>query len=299
MPIELSEVNLDLTIPDSADQPYVRPECSLPGMGRRSSTSTSRYEAVERAIMAMRRRWDEPLTLQVMADIALLSRFHFNRVFRIVTGVPPRKFLSALRIEAAKRLLVTTQFTVSDVCFGVGYNSLGSFSRDFTRFVGLSPRNLRRLAEGATALSLQGLPAHDPHQCHDTPPGTGFAGRVFAPDEFVGHIFMGLFTTAIPQGRPVSCTLLDSPGSYRIANVPNGTYHLFAAAFPQSEDPLVYLLPDWTNVYVGASHDQLHVSEGTVNGDADLALRKLRLTDPPILVALPLLMAEHSSAHSM
>jgi hypothetical protein len=70
---------------------------------------------------------------------------------------------------------------------------------------------------------------------------------------------------------------------------------VFAAAFPRSEEPLAYLLPDQSKMYVGASHDRLYANENTVSGDADVTLRPLQLTDPPILVALPLLMAEHLS----
>src|SRR5215211_6232039 len=97
MPIELSETTL--SGPDG--QLSSRPECSLSGVGRRPTTITLRYEAVEKVILTMRSRCNEPMSLQAMADIALLSPYHFSRVFRLITGISPCRFLAALRMEPA------------------------------------------------------------------------------------------------------------------------------------------------------------------------------------------------------
>src|SRR5215212_9439130 len=269
MPLELSEVTTNSILPDLAHCPSLGPELSPSGAGSRSTTVASRYRAVERVILAMRERLDKPLSLQDMARIALLSPYHFNRVFRDITGIPPCKFLAVLRMEAAKRLLVTTSLTVSEVCFGIGYNSLGSFSRDFTRLVGLSPLRLRRLTQDTSVPWLERVRDHYADPYHDAATGSALYGQIFTPDNFAGLIFVGLFTTPIPQDRPVCCTLLSTPGPYRIAHVPNGTYYEFAAAFPWSEEPLGYMLPDQTKMYVGASHDRLHIDADKVSGDAD------------------------------
>ena len=84
--------------------------------------------------------------LDEMARIAYLSPFYFNRIFRQLTGVPPRRFHTALRIDAAKRLLLTTDLSVTEMCLEVGYQSLGTFTTHFHELVGVSPRALRRLA---------------------------------------------------------------------------------------------------------------------------------------------------------
>jgi AraC family transcriptional regulator len=300
MPIELSEANIDLTLTDLDNRLTSQPESSLFDVGSRFTTIASRYEAVERVISVMRERWYEPLSLRDMAKIALLSPYHFNRVFRLVTGVTPCRFLSALRMEAAKRLLVTTQFTVSDICFGVGFNSLGSFTRDFRNLVGLPPSSFRRLSHYNTVCCPESLRDLDADPCRDIAAGDVLPGQIYAPDDFTGVVFVGIFTAPIPQGRPVACTLLSAPGAYRIAHVPDGEYYLFAAAFPKSEEPLAYLLPDQTSLYVGAGHDRLHVVDGDMVGDAtDVKLRPLRSTDPPILIALPVLMAKHPSVHEV
>src|ERR1700760_4201675 len=105
--------------------------------GCRKYTIASRGRPAERVILSMRECLDEPISLSDMADIACLSPYHFNRVFHQVTGLPPTKFLYALRLSTAKRLLLTTSLSVTDVCFEVGYNSLGTFTTRFTQLVGL------------------------------------------------------------------------------------------------------------------------------------------------------------------
>src|SRR5436190_1112635 len=103
-------------------------------------------QAVERAIQAMHTHLHEVLTLEDLASVACLSPSHFHRIFRRLIGIPPGEFLSALRLQAARRLLVTTRLSVTEICFAVGYTSTGSFTTHFTHLVGLSPRLLRQRA---------------------------------------------------------------------------------------------------------------------------------------------------------
>lgn len=110
----------------------------------RQITIHSHYEAVDRVIKVMREGLSEPLTLQDMADAAMFSPYYLNRVFRRVTGLPPRRFLAAMRLASAKRLLLTTPLTSTDICFRIGYNSYGTFITRFTERVGLAPQRLRQ-----------------------------------------------------------------------------------------------------------------------------------------------------------
>jgi AraC-like DNA-binding protein len=111
----------------------------------RQITIHSHYEAVDRVIKVMREGLSEPLTLQDMADAAMFSPYYLNRVFRRVTGLPPRRFLAAMRLASAKRLLLTTPLTSTDICFRIGYNSYGTFITRFTERVGLAPQRLRSI----------------------------------------------------------------------------------------------------------------------------------------------------------
>ena len=121
----------------------------------RASTVASRRHAVEKVIGVMHEQLGQALSLEDMAAIANSSPFHFNRVFRQVVGIPPAQFLYALRLQKAKHLLLTTTLNVTDVCYEVGYNSLGSFTTRFTDLVGVSPTHLRRLADDDMLYALQ------------------------------------------------------------------------------------------------------------------------------------------------
>src|SRR6476619_357808 len=106
----------------------------------REDTLASHRRAVERVITAARERLCEPISLQDMSRVAYLSAFHFNRVFHQITGLPPNKFISAMRLAEAKRLLLNTTLSSTDICFEVGYTSISTFTRYFTQRVGLRPR---------------------------------------------------------------------------------------------------------------------------------------------------------------
>ena len=131
-----------------------------PNSACREDTVAAHRRAVERVITAARERLCEPISLHDMSRIAYLSTFHFNRVFHQITGLPPAKFISAMRLDEAKRLLLNTNLSITDICFEVGYNSLSTFTRRFTQRVGLGPREFRYLAERITPASVESLCAH-------------------------------------------------------------------------------------------------------------------------------------------
>ncbi|HEU4324155.1 MAG TPA: AraC family transcriptional regulator [Roseiflexaceae bacterium] len=265
------------------------PAASAPPHGGPTGPS---YQAVEQVIRAIHEHLEEPLTLLDLADIAGLSPFHFNRLFRRITGVPPCHFLAALRMEAAKRLLLTTGLNVTEICLTVGYQSLGSFTTHFTRFVGISPSRFRALA----LQYLHGTPSWLSAYVSATPPAEqecGMAGQVQVSEDFSGFVAVGLFGAAIPQERPSACCLLAQPGSYQLPCLPDGEHYVFAVAFAWMQDPLCYLLPGGPAVRV-SNQRVVGATGGRVDGPVDLTLRPMRLTDPPILIALPLLLMERA-----
>ncbi len=214
-----------------------------------SETAVVHRPAIERVISEMRNVTDGPLSLEEMSEVAYLSPYHFARTFRKITGVAPGEFMTSLRVERAKRLLLKTDLNVGEVCFEVGYNSLGTFTTRFTRLVGLSPSRLRHLPEEAapvldllTSDSSFSPPSSDSYSVTDT--HGGVSGRIVASDTREVLIFVGLFPGAIPQRRPVAGTILTSPGAYRLPPVPDGCYQLMAAALPRHVGPLAFLLPD-------------------------------------------------------
>ena len=265
----------------------------LNGTAVRASTADSYRRAIERVVLFMHERLDETLSLQDLADVAFMSPFHFNRVFRQITGIPPSQFLYALRLETAKRLLLTSHFSVTDVCFEVGYNSLGTFTTRFTQLVGLPPSLLRRLAEDSVMDYLEVFNDAGVEKDFGAAGGRQLSGSVSINCGFEGMIFIGLFKTPIPQNRPVGCAVLSGPGVYRIEHVSSGKYYLFAAGFDRPKDSLTFLLPGAKSLYVGASHTPLLVYGNRVIGQTDIDMRLAQLTDPPILTALPLMLKEY------
>jgi AraC-like DNA-binding protein len=235
----------------------------------------------------MRQRLGEPMSHTSLARIALLSPFHFNRVFRQVTGIPPLQFLYALRIEAAKRLLVTTRRCITEICFDVGYNSLGTFTSRFTQLVGCSPRELRRLAAFPERfrLDLPCWPAGAPAR----QAGGAVHGQLTVHHSFDGRFFVALFPAPVPQGRPTGCAVLETGGPYHISSVPAGVYYACAVGVTHPFDPLHVLLGE--TALRGRSGPFVVRNGGTREG-ANIALRPVQLTDPPLLVSLPLLAAE-------
>jgi AraC-like DNA-binding protein len=86
----------------------------------------------------------EPVTLAAAASEACLSPFHYQRLFTRVFGESPHEFLTRVRVERARQLLVHDNEAVTEICFDVGYQSLGSFSTLFRQQVGLAPSEFRR-----------------------------------------------------------------------------------------------------------------------------------------------------------
>jgi AraC family transcriptional regulator len=101
---------------------------------------------IGRVIQTMLQRLDVTMSNGEMADIACLSPCHFNRVFHQLTGIPPIRFHYALRLQRAKHLLISTDLSITNICFEIGYNSLGSFVSRFNELVGLPPSSYRRFA---------------------------------------------------------------------------------------------------------------------------------------------------------
>jgi AraC-like DNA-binding protein len=96
-----------------------------------------------RARDAMDRAYAEPLDVRTVAAIAHVSEAHFSRSFRAVFGETPHRYLQRRRVERSMFLLRETDRSVTDICFDVGFTSLGTFSRTFREIVGESPSGYR------------------------------------------------------------------------------------------------------------------------------------------------------------
>src|ERR1700729_3492768 len=99
-------------------------------------------------------RYADPLGVDDMAAAAGLSRAHFSREFRRAFGVSPHVYLLTRRLERAAALLRNTDRSVTDICFAVGLQSLGSFTSSFTRTYGVPPTAYRNAYPPAAHLAV-------------------------------------------------------------------------------------------------------------------------------------------------
>ncbi|MEA2443348.1 MAG: hypothetical protein QOJ12_640 [Thermoleophilales bacterium] len=97
-----------------------------------------------RARDAMDRSYARPLDVPTLARIAHSSEAHFIRTFRATFGETPHRYLQRRRVERSMFLLRETDRSVTEICFDVGFISLGTFSRTFSEIVGEPPSAYRK-----------------------------------------------------------------------------------------------------------------------------------------------------------
>ncbi|MBC6447927.1 helix-turn-helix transcriptional regulator [Actinokineospora xionganensis] len=233
---------------------------------------------IRKAIAAIRARYAEPIALTELASEVFISPFHFSRVFSKETGVTPGRYLTAVRLFEAKRLLLTTSMTVSDIVCGVGYSSVGTFTSRFTKAVGLTPTQYRSPEVAKLLLAVApgffALPSLE-----DVGPQVGLvsgpdsvSGRITLPEGMRGNVLVGLFADAIPQSGPVAFRYVAASGasSFTISGVPEGSWHVVALARSATGE-----------ILIGAPREVVG------SGDyVDVRMRELDPTDPPIAVTL-------------
>jgi len=109
-----------------------------------SSAALFTLPALRRARDLIDLRYAEPLDLATLAREAGYSKFHFARAFAAAYGETPRDYLTRRRLERAKALLRAANLSITEICFLVGFESLGSFSSLFRRVVGQTPSAYRQ-----------------------------------------------------------------------------------------------------------------------------------------------------------
>jgi AraC-like DNA-binding protein len=105
-----------------------------------------------RARDAMDRSYAQPLDVPTLARIAHSSEAHFIRTFRATFGETPHRYLQRRRVERSMFLLRETNRSVTEICFDVGFQSLGTFSRTFSEVVGEPPSAYRKRRNGSAGV---------------------------------------------------------------------------------------------------------------------------------------------------
>jgi AraC-like DNA-binding protein len=251
-----------------------------PNHPHRETTIAVYRRAVTRVIAHLTANLGEDHTLNDMADVAMLSPFHFNRIFREITGVSPVRYLYALRIAEAKRLVLTTRLKVIDICYQVGYNSLGSFNNRFVSLVGYSPRRIRNMAARVDPAELRRLidARAEPRELIRREP-CSIWGRIDVPRDFSGVAMMAFFSGPPSNAYPVA-SVLPKQGAYALPPVRQaGNFYVMAVGLTWHEHMVDFLLqPDCLR----AGMPPIHLSASGLSSPIDFHLEPRQPVDPPI-----------------
>lgn len=245
--------------------------------------------AVQRVVSLIHRRYYEPLTLQDLAAEACYSTFHFTRVFHKEAGLPPRQFLTAVRLYHAKRLLAGTDMSIVDVVTSVGYSSVGTFTTRFTNATGVSPSAFRDPAVnrllalvGPYGLQVPSAATVAAAECSGRryAEATGaIVGALQLPDRaHATELLVGVFDNTTPQSGPVACHTIAASETVEvyIQNVPVGLWHLVAIGKRRGA------LSDRDAALMATTQRPIRVCQGEVAGAPALRLAPPTPLTPPI-----------------
>lgn len=108
-----------------------------------NAEDSHRSRRLSGVIEQMHLRCGEPLSVSDLAMQCGLSEYHFIHLFRDYTGFSPHAYITRLRLDKAKDLMVSTTMNISEIAFAVGYSNPLYFSRLFKRHTGVSPSRFR------------------------------------------------------------------------------------------------------------------------------------------------------------
>lgn len=113
----------------------------------------SSVQRVGNAVSWLRANYDQPVNIEKLAKLVNLSVTSFHRQFKAVTGMSPLQYQKTLRLQEARRLMLTAMLDAGQASRRVGYSSASQFTREYGRFFGsASMKDVNRLREhGLTA----------------------------------------------------------------------------------------------------------------------------------------------------
>ncbi len=115
-------------------------KCDLSGNRKNSSEN----DAIRKSVLYLHSRFRENPTLAQVASIAGLNKNYFSGLFHETTGKTYKEYLNSLKLEHAKKLVLTSNIPVTQICFASGFNSLTNFLRVFKEAYNISPTAMRR-----------------------------------------------------------------------------------------------------------------------------------------------------------
>lgn len=148
---QFRELHAEFHAPEGRDPLVIRyklaallAEMSRAAFDRPLPRTNRSAERVAAAQAYIHEHYGEPLTLEGLAAIALMSPFHLSRLFREATGQPPIQYAIAYRMKAACQFLANTERTTEEIAALVGYESLTHFLQAFKKATGTTPSRYRK-----------------------------------------------------------------------------------------------------------------------------------------------------------
>jgi AraC-like DNA-binding protein len=118
---------------------------------RQMAQADSRLNQIAKVIAWLRSHYNEACRIDDLISIAGMSRSSFHTHFKAITSMSPLEFRNQLRLQEARRLMVTEAVDAAEAGYAVGYESPSQFSRDYARLFGMPPAKdawrLRRAVE--------------------------------------------------------------------------------------------------------------------------------------------------------
>lgn len=109
------------------------------GAIRALGVTDSHAQRVARAVAMLRAHYAEAVKVEALADAAGMSLSAFHAHFRSITSLSPLQFQKQLRLIEARRRMLALGEAISDAAYGVGYESVPQFTREYSRMFGLPP----------------------------------------------------------------------------------------------------------------------------------------------------------------
>ena len=108
----------------------------------------SSVNGIAKAVSWLRANFSQPMKVEELAELAHMSVSSFHQHFKSVTSMSPLQFQKVLRLQEARRLMLSTMTDASTASWHVGYQSASQFSREYSRFFGSAPtKDIARLRE--------------------------------------------------------------------------------------------------------------------------------------------------------
>jgi AraC-like DNA-binding protein len=108
----------------------------------------SSVQRIGKAVLWLRANYDQPVNIETLAKLVNLSVTSFHRQFKAVTGMSPLQYQKTLRLQEARRLMLTATLDAGQASRRVGYSSASQFTREYGRFFGSAPtKDVNRLRE--------------------------------------------------------------------------------------------------------------------------------------------------------